>query len=110
MALQLMALGARLVADDRVIVQAKADLLEATAPAAIMGMIEARGIGLLAADALACAPVCLAIDMGRTEVTRMPPERDMTLLESRIPVLHAVESACFPAAVKQYILAGKAQT
>lgn len=104
-----MAVGARLVADDRVIVQATTAGLEATAPAAIRGMIEARGIGLLAAEALACAPLCLAIDLGRKELSRMPPEREMTILGNRIPLFHTVESAHYPAAVKQYILAGKAQ-
>ena len=52
LALALMAYGARLVADDRVTLSQVDGALWATCPPTIRGMIEARGIGLLNADAL----------------------------------------------------------
>ena len=47
LALQLMALGADLVSDDRTELLAEADALTARAPATIQGLIEARGVGLM---------------------------------------------------------------
>lgn len=75
LALQLMALGARLVADDRCRVFAQDGRLHAACPPEIAGLVEARGIGLLRADALAETPLVLAVDLGRTETERLPPRR-----------------------------------
>ena len=55
LALRLMALGARLVADDGVALTVQAGALIARAPAPIAGLIEARGAGILHAEALAQA-------------------------------------------------------
>ena len=47
LALQLLALGAELVADDRTDIIRQGDHLIADVPQAIAGMIEARGMGIL---------------------------------------------------------------
>ena len=57
LALQLMALGAHLVADDRVDLSVETGHLVARAPASIAGRIEARGVGLLRAEALGQARI-----------------------------------------------------
>ena len=107
LALTLMAHGAMLVADDRTIVVREGPALIASAPSAIAGMIEARGLGLLAAKRAESATLHSVIDMGQIETERLPPERDIPLLGCRLPCLHKVESAHFPAAVLQYLKAGR---
>ncbi len=107
LALQLMALGARLVADDRTRLNPRAGRLIARAPSAIAGRIEARGLGILAADALQEAPVTLIVDLGQTETDRLPPERRLILLGCTVPLCHGSSSGHFPAAIVQYLRAGR---
>jgi len=107
LALHLAALGAVLVADDRTQLSANDDVLTASAPPAIRGMIEARGVGLLRAETIAHVPVVLAVDLGRVETERLPPERHAEILRCRIPLLHKVEHAHFPAAILQYLKGGR---
>jgi HPr kinase/phosphorylase len=109
LALQLMAFGCELVSDDRTVVAARNGVLLATAPARIRGRIEARGVGLLAAAPAAAARIVLAVDLDRTESDRLPPWRSRTVLGVELPLLHGVESAHFPAAVLQYLKAGRAE-
>jgi HPr kinase/phosphorylase len=75
LALRLMALGARLVADDRVSLARRGEALVASAPATIRGLIEARGVGILRADALAEAVLVLAVDLDALAEARMPQSR-----------------------------------
>jgi HPr kinase/phosphorylase len=88
LALQMMALGARLVADDRVVLRRRAGGgLTATAPAALAGLIEARGIGLLRAPALPEAEVVLAVDLDRDPEARMPQSRSICYLDSTVRLI-----------------------
>lgn len=107
LALELMALGARLVADDGVILRRDGDRLLARAPDAIRGLIEARGVGLLRADPIDDVPVALVVDMGRTETERLPPRRTTEIEGITLPVLHKVASHHFTAAVRQYLAGGR---
>ncbi|GAA0299527.1 HPr kinase/phosphorylase [Rhodovulum strictum] len=108
LALQLMALGARLVADDRTILTATPDALIATAPEPIRGLIEARFVGLLRADPLAAAPVALAVDLDRDETERLPPRRETRFLERPVPLLHRVDQPYFAAAILLHLTHGRA--
>jgi RNase adaptor protein for sRNA GlmZ degradation len=63
LALRLIADGARLVADDQVELWAEDGRLLARAPAAIAGLMEVRGVGIVPAPALAAAPVELLADL-----------------------------------------------
>ena len=107
LALQLMALGCTLVADDRVEIEVIDDVPVARAPDAIRGMIEARGVGLLAASSVGAAPVVLAVDLEQVETERLPPRRQAVIGGCVVPVLHRVESAHFPAAILQYLRSGR---
>jgi HPr kinase/phosphorylase len=107
LALQLMAYGCTLVSDDRTIVTPRDGGLFAEAPAAIAGRIEARGVGLLAAEVAGPTRLCLAVDMGRTETDRLPPERHYDVAEYSLPLVHRLESAHFPAAILQYLRCGR---
>jgi serine kinase of HPr protein (carbohydrate metabolism regulator) len=65
LALRLIDRGARLVSDDYTRVEAQAGRLQATAPAAIAGRIEIRGVGIAEIERLPEAFVCLHVDLGR---------------------------------------------
>ncbi|MHA6346654.1 HPr kinase/phosphorylase [Roseivivax sp. CAU 1761] len=107
LALQLMAWGAGLVADDRVCLAARADGVELSAPAPIRGLIEARGLGLLRAEAVAGARLAAILDLDRAEPQRLPPARHETVLGHRVVLLHNFEHAHFAAALLQYLKAGR---
>ncbi|MEL7116708.1 MAG: HPr kinase/phosphatase C-terminal domain-containing protein [Pseudomonadota bacterium] len=108
LALQLMAYGAQLVADDRVDLTQLDEWPIASAPSQLQGLIEARGVGILKADSIARAPLHLVVDLGTTESERVPTDRCTALFDQPIPLIHKVESAHFAAAIRQYLLGGKA--
>lgn len=87
LALRLMGLGARLVADDRVAFRRAGEALLASAPAALAGLIEARGIGVIAAQAVQEVPVELAVDLDHEPAARMPQPATITLMGKRIELI-----------------------
>ena len=107
LALRLLALGARLVADDQTCLVARDDRLVASSPPALRGLIEARGVGLLRVAPLAEAPVVAAVDLGQTETARLPPPRQWSALGVSVPLLHGVASTAFPAALLAYLRQGR---
>ena len=105
--LQLMALGARLVADDQTRICRRDASLIATCPPALAGLIEARGVGILRADPLDQAEIILAIDLAQTETDRLPPRRSTEILGCTVALLHNSKTSHFPAAIAQYMLSGR---
>lgn len=105
--LQLMGLGAVLVADDRTIVRAGQDGLVASAPDSIRGLIEARGVGLLNAKSVATVKLLLAVDLATPETERLPPWRSVEVCGHTLPVLHKIETPHFPSAILQYLSMGR---
>lgn len=105
-ALQLMALGADLVSDDRTTVSFQGSNLFANAPDTIKGMIEARFVGLLTCEFVESTVVSLVIDISLTEKDRLPLTRHYNLLGQSIPLLHKVEIDYFPAAILQIAKSG----
>jgi len=79
-ALQMMRLGAELVADDQTIVVRKGDQLEVGCPNGFEGMIEARGIGILSVDHVPSATLVCVVDLDQTELHRLPPPRTHEIL------------------------------
>ncbi len=73
LALRLIDSGAHLVADDQVIVGGAHGVLRATAPPPLRGLIEVRGIGILALPAVSDVVVGLAVDLSPdTANARLP--------------------------------------
>lgn len=73
LALRLLEGGARLVADDQSEVSRRGDRLWVRPPAALAGLIEVRGLGILRLEALAEAPLALVVDLVPPEaVERLP--------------------------------------
>lgn len=107
LALQLMAFGCTLIADDATLLHATDGLLIASCPPPLTGLIEARGTGLLQAHCLPSAPVKMCITLDQIETERLPPWRTVAYLGISLPLLHKVETSHFTAAVLQYLKQGR---
>ncbi|MBL8675342.1 MAG: HPr kinase/phosphatase C-terminal domain-containing protein [Rhodospirillales bacterium] len=104
-ALRMIDAGARLVSDDRVDLQAVHGILRASPPAALAGLVEARGAGILRLPvdaALESAAVALLVDLVPADrVERMPEPHVETLLGIAIPALRlAAFEASTPAKIR----------
>ncbi|WP_174233532.1 HPr kinase/phosphorylase [Sulfitobacter mediterraneus] len=99
LALQLIGLGAELVADDRTIITRSSQTLCASVPEAIAGQIEARGVGILGVPHVASAQVVLAVDMGRQSAKRLPEPETIDVLGIALPCLCRVDGPHFAAAI-----------
>jgi serine kinase of HPr protein (carbohydrate metabolism regulator) len=86
LAIRLIDRGAVLVADDRTVLTRDGDRLVASPPAAIAGLIEVRGVGVVPLAYTGAARVVLAVDLSAT-VERMPEPAFRTLLDLAIPLL-----------------------
>lgn len=106
LALELMARGALLVADDRTEIRRQGDLLHARAPAAIAGLIEARGLGLLRAEIVTEVQLHVIVDLSVLETARLPRHVRDQLLGIDLPRLSRVDAPYFPAALIQYVKGG----
>lgn len=106
LALVLMALGARLVADDRTLVALRDGALWASCPPSIRGRIEARGIGILSAPAADAARLVAAVDLDRAETERLPPRRSLCLAGIPVPLILNGQGLYFAAGLYQ-LLAGE---
>ena len=104
--LQLMALGCVLVADDRVCVTSTRTGLIASCPKTIVGLIEARGVGILTAKTTAQADVQLIVDLDKTTTQRLPERRVMMLHGHKIPLIHRAAGDHFVPAILQLLKAG----
>lgn len=106
LALELLSRGATLVADDRTCLRKTQRGLIAYAPDRLLGLIEARMVGLLQAAVAAPTPVTLVVDLDQTEAKRLPDPRFCDLLGHSVPLLHKAETPHFPAAILQYLRGG----
>ena len=85
LAIEMIAYGAMLISDDQVMLTREGDVILASAPGGTTapgrGLIEARGIGLIPVPERAGpTPVSLIMDLGATEVERLPRSRVASLL------------------------------
>ena len=88
LALRLIQAGAVLVADDRCDLSVARGRLFVSAPAAIRGLLEVRGIGIVAMRHRAKAPVSLVVDLVKpSAVERLPPARHCRLATVTLPLL-----------------------
>jgi len=103
LALQLMAMGAALVADDRCEITVETGMAIARCPQAIIGLIEARGVGILRADTLPQARLSLVVDLGQIETHRLPPRRHVSVAGVQIDLVLGPVSGHLSAAVLCYL-------
>ena len=95
-ALELISNGAKLVADDRVIVSAAGQKLTARPIPGFEGLIEARGIGILKVPSAAEAEVVVVVNLEQTELQRLPMGRRHEILGLTV---HLVNGRANPALV-----------
>ncbi len=105
--LALMALGAKLVSDDRTSLTNKAGMLVARCPPNIRGMIEARGLGLIRADTAPSARIALVVDLGQTESDRLPPQRYTSLCGVTCALVLGQQTPHFPSFLLAYMMGGR---
>jgi serine kinase of HPr protein (carbohydrate metabolism regulator) len=89
LALRALDAGFRLVADDRTLVWTSCGRLYGRAPDALTGLIEARGLGVVAERAIAFAEIGLVVrcvEMG-VEIERMPDLAAETIAGATIPLI-----------------------
>lgn len=106
-ALWMLALGARLVADDGTLLVRNGDSLITGCAPAIKGQIEARGVGILAAEPQVGAVLRLVVDLGQEETDRLPPRRETAILGVTVPLLHGAKNPDLPAVLMQYLKGGR---
>ncbi len=101
LALDLIALGAGLVADDLVRLTLVRGELVADRPGQWRqdALIEARGIGILSLPAARPTPVALVVDLGRVTTERLPPARHWSALGKVLPMIAAPATGIHPAAL-----------
>ncbi|MEL6838421.1 MAG: HPr kinase/phosphatase C-terminal domain-containing protein [Pseudomonadota bacterium] len=109
LALELMAFGCELVADDRVTLYRDGDALIASCPDAINGIIEARGLGILNATPAPPTAIGLAVDLDRVEAARLPPHCKITRLGCDLPLISRIAGAHFAPAILQMLKAGRSE-
>jgi serine kinase of HPr protein (carbohydrate metabolism regulator) len=103
LALRLIDEGARLIADDQTHIARERRILVATAPAAIAGKIEVRGVGIVdlpRRQLLSRAPIALLVDLvPPVRIERLPDPAEETLEGVTLPLL-ALTPFEFSAAAK----------
>jgi serine kinase of HPr protein (carbohydrate metabolism regulator) len=88
LALRALDAGWSLVADDRTLLWTCGARLYGRAPDPLAGLIEARGLGVLATPARAFAQVCLVVSCAPADtIDRLPDDAATTLLGVRLPVI-----------------------
>jgi HPr kinase/phosphorylase len=119
LALRMIALGARLVSDDRTRIsrlpvapgepagQADQGLVASCPSDAIRGLIEVRGLGLLRTDPAPDTPLALVADLSGRESERLPPRRAITLLGLSVPLVLQPQSDHFAEALLLYLSGGR---
>lgn len=107
LALELMSRGALLIADDQSILTRHDGEIFVTAPETIRGQIEARGVGILAADTLETAPLCLVVDLATQETERLPEMNTTVVLGQTLELINGANLPNIAAIILQYLKGGR---
>jgi serine kinase of HPr protein (carbohydrate metabolism regulator) len=97
LALRLIDGGARLVADDRVVIERSGDQLTARPPEAIAGLIEVRGLGIMRVGHCAASALGLVVSLGDRPAPRLPERATCQIVGVALPQLELdpwTPSAC----------------
>ncbi len=88
LALRCIDIGAVLVSDDQVDIKVEQNGLSASPPAAIAGLLEVRGVGILKMPYCSDCPIHLIIQLvDRNEVERLPEPAFHTIEGKQVPLL-----------------------
>lgn len=87
-ALRLLDRGATLVCDDQAVLQVRKKGVKATAPAALRGFLEIRGLGLVSMPVTGSTYISLIVELVAADtVPRLPEYKEGTLLDKKIPLI-----------------------
>nr|WP_294168646.1 HPr kinase/phosphatase C-terminal domain-containing protein [uncultured Sphingomonas sp.] len=87
LALRLIDRGFTLVADDQTLVRKSGDRLFASAPAAIAGKLEIRGIGIVDMETVGDVPISLVVEL-TSDIQRLPDDsRERAVLGIAVPLI-----------------------
>ena len=99
LALRLMDRGFKLVSDDQTLVRRDGDRLIASAPPAIAGKIEVRGIGILEVETATDVPIALLVEL-TSDIQRLPDDaRQRPILGIALPIV-SIDAMTASAAAK----------
>lgn len=99
LALRLIDLGARLVADDQVVLRRHGERVIASAPPTLAGMLEVRGLGIMRMQDVAESPLGLVVDLVAPErVERMPEPASCEFFGIALPLIALAPSEASAAA------------
>lgn len=87
LALRLISLGARLVADDQVLVSRTGDGPVAQAPTNLRGLLEARFLGILRLPFQTSTRLNVIVDLGEAETQRLPQRKFRDLAGFALPLV-----------------------
>jgi len=87
LALQLMALGAGLVADDAVDIMRSGGQLTLHRPESIAGLVEARGVGLISVKSIDHSALEIVVDLDKTVAKRLPEPQTELILGVEVPLI-----------------------
>ncbi len=104
LALELLSLGARLIADDQTELFRRGTGIAMRAPGRLRGMIELRGMGVLRAAQVDEVDLVLVVDMDEEETERLPHPHHFARLGITVPRLRRCTSRVFAAGLKHYIM------
>lgn len=107
LALELIALGAKLVADDQVELYAEDTGFYARAPVVLQGLLEARKVGLLQVGFTERALVRLVVDLDREEQDRLPPRRVIKFGAQEVDLILGGNTPNLAIAAKLFVTAGR---
>ncbi|MGN7870944.1 HPr kinase/phosphorylase [Paracoccus sp. 22332] len=107
LALELMAVGAMLVADDRTDLRRDGPDIIASCPPVLSGRIEARGIGILRADPAGPVRVAQVVDLDAAAGDRLPQSRSYDVLGVGLPLVTGPYRPHLHAALRQLLLGGR---
>lgn len=92
LALQLLAYGADLVADDAISLKLSGGSIILSCPASIKGMIEVRGVGLMTVKAVDKAVLAIVVDLDKTADVRLPESEERAILGVNIPLIRGKDN------------------
>lgn len=108
LALSLLGRGAALVADDRVVLDRRGGALVASAPAALAGMLEVRGLGILRFPSVSEAVVTLVVDLDRPAAARMPQPVTIACLGVEVELISGRDLPNLDLALTLFVQNGRA--
>jgi HPr kinase/phosphorylase len=106
--LAMIGLGAALVSDDQTTITVADGVATLSCPnPKLSGVIEARGVGLMHAEAVPTAKLTLVVDLDRHEMDRLPPRRSVNVLGCVIDLVYGSQSPTFPVALMLQLRHGR---